>query len=125
MTTNTKIGMILASGFFVIVVIVIQITHGMEIRKLNTEVRDLKIHAELHQKCYQAFSEDVKKINAYLGELETSDNIDKLEFTEVWKSIARMNNNFKALRLGEHLEEKDLCPENEKACKEEDYPYWR
>ena len=58
-------------------------------------------------------NEDNKKLHAYLTELEASDSIDKEEIMLMWHSIGTMRGNFVALGLGFHLEEKDICPEEE------------
>lgn len=99
--------------------LVILIIHGYRIEDLNKEIQILKIHSKLHQKYNRYVIADIEKINSYLRELEDSDSIDKKEFSELWESIAQMNNNFKALGLGYHLDDKDVCPEKEKECEEE------
>lgn len=63
--------------------------------------------------------EQVQKHKAYLTELEASDSIDKEEIMLMWHSIGTMRGNFVALGLGFHLEEEDICPEEEKECQED------
>jgi len=65
--------------------------------------------------------EQVQKHKAYLTELEASDSIDKEEIMLMWHSIGTMRGNFVALGLGVHLEEKDICPEEETDCYENGY----
>lgn len=64
-------------------------------------------------------NEDNKKLHAYLTELEASDSIDKEEIMLMWHSIGTMRGNFVALGLGFHLEEEDICPEEEIECQED------
>ena len=67
-------------------------------------------------------NEEIVKIHAYLKELEQSDDLDKAEFISTWKSLAIIRKNFIALGVGGHLEDKDICPEEELGVEdEEDY----
>ena len=91
---------------------------------ISLEKRDIRI-ANLETKLIKA-DEDNKKLHTYLTELETElEAIDKFyrqENTLTWHSIGRMRGNFVALGLGFHLEEEDICPEDETDC-EDDYDF--
>jgi hypothetical protein len=90
---------------------------GISFEKRDNRITDLEVQII-------KANEERKLLHAYLEELETElESIDKIyreENTLMWHSIGIMRSNFVALGLGFHLEEKDICPEEEKEC-EEDY----
>jgi len=83
----------------------------MRIEKLENQLVEVK--AELSK-----INKDNKNQQAYLKELEKSDDIDKEEITLMWHSIGIMRSNFVALGLGFHLEPEDICPEEVEDCQE-------
>jgi hypothetical protein len=60
-----------------------------------------------------------KKLLVKEIELSNHKALTQFHFESNWRSLARMNNNFKALGHGFLLEKKDLAPEEQYAKKEE------
>lgn len=103
---------------FLCILIGITILVSIEIRNrniiTNIENQLVKTDEEISKA-----NEEIDKLHSYLKELEASDDIDKTEFVEIWKSLGTIRNNFLALGLGLHLVEEDICPEEVVNCEEE------
>lgn len=82
----------------------------------------IKAHAEVLLENTKVLHNRVAKLETKVisleTELSTHKTMTQIHFESNWRSIARMNNNFKALGTGYHLEEKNIAPD-EYAYKEE------
>lgn len=89
---------------------------------VSLEIRSRGIITNLENQLVKA-NEDREKLHSYLkeleDELESIDEIYRQENTLMWHSIGIMRSNFLALGLGFHLEDKDICPEEEVNCEKE------
>ena len=77
------------------------------IHRLETNVADLQTK----------LTEQEKKTKELETKFESFKSLTSSEFESTWKSFSMVRNNFVAIGKGYHLEQEDICPEEE--CQEE------